>query len=125
MIRMKTAMLAIALAAGFGTPAAAQAGDGPDWWLVYGQDRSGPVRFVDLAAARATPHGTEITVLTVDAQGREQRRTATIDCADAPEPGSLPAFICGTEGYRQKSGLNIRDFPPAELARIYLRTNAG
>ena len=111
--------LSLMFASVLATPAMAQTE--PDWWLVYAKDRSGPAQFVDLSTIK----GTQVSLLTVDKAGKEQRSATNVDCTGTPEPRTLPAFVCGSEAYRRQNGLNIRDFPPAQLARIYFQSSAG
>lgn len=95
----------------------------PDWWLVYG-DRAREASFVDLATLREGAGGTRVTML-VDRAGSARRSAITVDCAveaAAPAaPAGVPAFVCGCQAYRDGHGLDIRDIPPAELARLHFQ----
>jgi len=124
MFTAKTAILALALSAAMATPSFAAGTPSPDWWMVYGADAGQKAQFVDLASVEKTARGTQIMTLAVDRAGKQERRALTINCAASDQNASLPAFICGSEAYRLKSGLNIRDFPPAEITRIYFRAKA-
>lgn len=96
-----------------------------DWWLVYGADGAASVQFIDLAAIGRTATGARVDILAVDRAGKKSRRAVTIDCADARDERSVLAFVCGTDAYRAHNGLNIRDFPPAALAKIYFDMRAS
>ncbi len=108
------------------SPATAQR-DASDWWLVYGKAEAATAQFIDLAAVQRTANGATVTVLAVDRTGKEERRGIAIRCADAKDAkakdrASVPAFVCGTDEYRAQNGLNVRDFPPTALAKIYFDT---
>ncbi|MBT2186570.1 hypothetical protein [Sphingobium nicotianae] len=96
-----------------------------DWWLVYGKDGAATVQFIDLAAVGRTATGAHVDILAVDRAGKKTRQAVTIDCADIREARSVPAFVCGTDAYRAQNGLNIRDFPPTALAKIYFDVRAS
>lgn len=121
----RAASIAACLAmAACATPGTAQQ-DATDWWLIYGQDDAATsAQFVDLAAIDRTANGATVTILTVDPAGRTAQRALTITCTDGQAARSVPAFVCGTDAYRAHSGLNIRDFPPVALAKIYFETRA-
>lgn len=122
----KTAFIAAFLSIAAASPAMAQQ-DSADWWLVYGKDGAATAQFIDLAAIQRTAGRANVTILAVDRAGKEQRHAVVIRCddakgADAKDGASVPAFVCGTDAYRAQNGLNVRDFPPAALAKIYFDT---
>jgi len=119
----KTALIAACLGIAAASPVVAQDASA-DWWLVYGQDGATTAQFIDLAAVDRTGHGAKVDILAVDRAGKEQRRALTINCAGSQDARSVPAFICGTDAYRAQNGLNVRDFPPSALAKIYFETRA-
>lgn len=107
------------------SPAVAQSGQAPEWWLVLDERDLQAAHFVDLASMTRSGQTVEVSALIVDRSGHREAKVMNIDCngMSGAEP-AVTNFVCGSEEYRTGNGLILGMVSPAEMAMIVFATRS-
>ena len=108
------------------SPAVAQSGQAPEWWLVLDERDSQAAHFVDLSSVTRSGQTVEVSAMILDRSGHRKAKVMNVDCGGMS--GGEPAvtnFVCGSEEYRSENGLVLGMVSPDEMAQMLFAAQSG